>query len=362
MIGIRTIIKSILVPSLTGGLGWVFFSCSSEQVDPDPGTGKQEPVAIAFNGNLSEEEVTRATRPLEEYTKAFRVWAYKNTSVNAGSYGNPQMVFPGFTVKWLNNSAASSTTNTDGWEYILNEHPEQSPKYWDWSSKAYRFFGSAEMSAIPGTWEHITEGTERYEYTCTPDATNAEDAPFYTHMWFSNGDATDYPTRQYGQLVTLEFIKPFAEVMFKFTLADPNADPKPMLEEPDFRPQTAGRRIALMGDVKITFPLAGTATQESWESTPEYTKFLTAFTKTDTQYTVFPIRGQGAYRLTVTVNGADKECIVPDTYTTWSPGYRYTYIFKVNDEGGVELDNVNIAVKNWQEDAETTAQYNLYNW
>ena len=116
MIGIRTIIKSILVPSLMGGLGWIFFSCSSEQVDPDPGTGKQEPVAIAFNGNLNEEEVTRASTPLEDYTTSFRVWAYKNMSETAGVYGNTQMVFPGFTVKWLNNSAASSTTNTDGWE------------------------------------------------------------------------------------------------------------------------------------------------------------------------------------------------------------------------------------------------------
>lgn len=366
MIGIRTIIKSILVPSLTGGLGWVFFSCSSEQVDLDPGTGKQEPVAIAFNGNLSEEEVTRATRPLEEYTKAFRVWAYKNTSVNAGSYGNPQMVFPGFTVKWLNNSAASSTTNTDGWEYILNEHPEQSPKYWDWSSKAYRFFGSAEMSATPGSWEHITEGTERYEYTCNPDATSAGDAPFYTHLWFSNGNATDYPTRQFGQLVTLEFIKPFAEVQFKFTYANPDADPTPMLEDPDFRPLDSEKRIALTGTVTITFPITGKGTQETWNSTPEYSKYLTSFTTPSTStaywYTVFPIPSQGAYKLTVTVNGADKDCTVPAQYMTWSPGYRYTYIFKVNDEGGVELDNVNIAVKNWQTDEETTAQYNLYNW
>jgi len=360
MIGIRTIIKSILVPSLTGGLGWVFFSCSSEQVDPDPGTGKQEPVAIAFNGSLNEEEVTRASTPLEDYTTSFRVWAYKNTSVDAGNYGNPQMVFPGFTVRWLNNSAASTTTNTDGWEYILDEHPDQTPKYWDWSAKAYRFFGSAEMSATPGSWEHITEGAERYEYTCNPDATSAEDAPFYTHLWFSNGNAETYPTRQYGQLVTLEFIKPFAEVVFKFTYTDPNATPLPMIEEADFRPQTAGQRIALMGEVVITFPLTGTATQETWESTPEYTKFLTAFTTKDIPYEVFPIRNQGAYRLTVTVNGADKECIVPDTYTNWSPGYRYTYVFKVNDEGGVELETVKLGVTTWTN--ETPVDYNLYNW
>ena len=382
---IKTILKSLRLPSSWEGLGvgclpsswkglgvgFVFFtlhsslftltSCSSEL--ENPGTEEKKVTAIAFNGKLTEEEVTRATTPLEEYTKAFKVWAYKSMSFDdVNGYGSTQTVMDQYHVQWVTNTANTTTTNSNDWDYILMTHPEQSIKYWDFGAEAYRFFGSAEMSATPGTWEHITEGTECYKYTCTADATNAEDAPFYTHLWFSNGNAETYPTRQYGQLVTLEFIKPFAEVVFKFTLADPNADPKPMLEEPDFRPQTAGRRIALMGDVKITFPLAGTATQESWESTPEYTKFLTAFTKTDTQYTVFPIRGQGAYRLTVTVNGADKDCTVPAQYMTWSPGYRYTYIFKVNDEGGVELDNVNIAVKNWQEDAETTAQYNLYNW
>ena len=368
MKNITTILRSVLLPSLQGrGWGWVLFftllsslftSCSQEQVSPDP--EEQKPTAIAFNGSLKEEEVTRATTPLEDYTTSFRVWAYKNMSETAGVYGNTQMVFPGFTVRWINNSAATSTTNSDGWEYILDEHPDQQPKYWDWSAKAYRFFGSAEMSATPGTWEHITEGTERYKYTCTPDATSAEDAPFYTHLWFSNGNATDYPTRQFGQLVTLEFIKPFAEVVFRFTYSNPDATPLPAIEEADFRPLTEGQRIALMGEVEITFPITGAATQETWESTPEYTKFLTAFTTKDTPYEVFPIRNQGAYRLTVTVNGADKECIVPDSYTNWSPGYRYTYVFKVNDEGGVELETVKMGVTTWTN--VTPVDYNLYNW
>ena len=155
MKNITTILRSVLLPSLTGGLGWVLFltlhsslftSCSQEQVSPDP--EEQKPTAIAFNGSLNEEEVTRATTPLEDYTTSFRVWAYKNMSETAGVYGNTQMVFPGFTVRWINNSAATSTTNSDGWEYILVAYPDQTPKYWDWYAKAYRFFGVPESVFI----------------------------------------------------------------------------------------------------------------------------------------------------------------------------------------------------------------------
>lgn len=373
MKGIKTILKSILLsfswkrmgvgfmaPSLMGGFGWVLASCSSEQVEPDSATNTQDSMAIAFFANQQQQDVTRSSTPLETYTSSFKVWAYKNMSDDAGDYGNTQTVMNQYVVEWSSGTAATTTTNSNDWEYILLERPEQTIKFWDWGAKAYRFFGSAEMSATPGKWEHITEGTECYKYTCTPDATSAEDAPFYTHLWFSNGDAVAYPTRQFGQVVTLEFIKPFAEVVIKFIYADPNATPLPMIEELDFRPNTTGQRIALMGEVEITFPIEGTATQESWLSTPEYTKFLTAFTKRDTPYEVFPIRNQGAYRLTVTVNGADKECVVPDIYTNWSPGHRYTYVFKVNDEGGVELESVKMGVTTWTDVA--PVDYNLYNW
>lgn len=325
-------------------------------------------IPIAFNGNMQEEEVTRANTPLSDYVTSFNVWAYKNTTLAAGVYGGLQMVFPGFTVKWKSNSAATSTTNTNNWEYVLEEYPDQQPKYWDLSAKAYRFFGSAEMSAIQGVWERTTvAGNEVYTYTCQPDATNADDAPYYTRMWFSTNDVGT-PSRRYGQTVTLEFIKPFAEVRFLFTYADPNATPLPLLEDPDFRPATSGQHIAVMGELEVTFPLTGTGTEDTWVSTPDWDKYLTAFTQptvttpslVDHWYQVLPIRDQGAYKLKVTVNGADKECLVPADLLNWSPGYRYTYIFKVNDEGGVQLESVKVGVTTWNEIE--PVDHNLYNW
>lgn len=342
-----------------------FISCSKEEQqvpepEPEPEPGVQVPTAIAFNGSLTEEEVTRAITPLEDYTTSFQVYGYKNMDVTAGSYSDLQTVMEQYHVEWTENTAATTTTNSNDWEYILLTHPDQEIKYWDWAAKAYRFFGVAEMSTPSGTWEHITEGTERCQYTCTADATNEEYAPFYSHLWFSTGDEEAYPTRQYGKPVTLEFIKPFAEVLFRFIAADPSM-PDPMLDKPDFRPETPEQYIALEGTVQITFPLAGTETQESWVSTPDMsTKYLVSFTKPQTLYTILPNRDQGNYKLTVTVNGADKECIVPEEFMNWSPGYRYTYIFKVSDDGSVELQTVNIGVKNWEIGEE--GSHIVYNW
>ena len=338
----------------------VVVGCNSEQiVGPEPGV--QKGTAIAFNGSLTEQEATRADTPLEDLAKSFRVWSYKSMSYNSTTgYGSTQTVMDQYHVQWVTNTANTSATNSSDWDYILTTHPEQTPKYWDWEAKAYRFFGSAEKSATPGTWTRTTEdGNNVYKYECNIDATNAEDAPLYTHLWFSTG-GVDFPTRQFGQPVTLEFIKPFAEVQFKFTA--PGADPQPMIEEPDFRPIETGKRIPLMGKVTITYPIDGKETQETWESTPDNSKFLTSFTTASNWYTVFPIRNQGAYKLNVTVNGAEKECTVPAQYMNWSPGYRYTYVFKVYDNGYVELTAVNIAVKDWQTGDDTTAQHNMYNW
>lgn len=336
---------------------YFFTSCSQDQVPPEEPKPEKQEKAIAFSGNMMEEEVTRAETPLETYTTSFRVWAIKNNGPQENPYSTYQMVMPEYRVRYVDNS--SSATNSSGWEYILTAYPDQTPKYWDMEAKAYRFFGIAEMSATPGTWVH---NASDHTYTCHVDATNEEEAPFYTHLWFSTGDPNDYPTRQFGQPVTLEFIKPFAEVQFKFTFANPSVTPTPMLEDYDFRPLTTGQRIAMTGTVVITFPITGTETQESWESTPdpEYKKFLTAFTVPDTGYKVFPIRNQCAYKLTVAVNGVDKDCTVPAQYMNWNPGYRYTYIFKVNDDGSVKLESVEVGVTTWTD--VPPVDYNLYNW
>jgi hypothetical protein len=62
----------------------------------------------------------------------------------------------------------------------------------------------------------------------------------------------------------------------------------------------------------------------------------------------------------VNVNGEEKTCAVPAHYMTWNPGYKYTYIFKINAEGALVLDNVWVGVTIIEIDKEE--EYALYNW
>ena len=316
--------------------------CSGEQI---PAPAGEVLTPIAFSASQQEEQVTRAGSgtPLEAYTNSFRVWAYKHMS-NVET----QTVMNAYHVDWVENTIATSTTNTDGWEYVLLGYPDQSIKYWDFNAAAYRFFG-----VTGGLTEDDGTDANHKSFTLSVDATNTDDVPFYTHLWYNTNDVNATSNRKFGEPVTLEFIRPLAEVQFRFTYSDPTAVPKPMLEEPDFRPNTQGQRIATLGTVTVTFPIIVTETQESWTSTADYSKYQLSFTKptTDTKenwYMVLPIRGQGAYIMKVTVNGEDKTCVVPEQYMEWEPGHRYTYIFKVNDDGGIVLEGVSIGKTNWK--------------
>jgi hypothetical protein len=63
--------------------------------------------------------------------------------------------------------------------------------------------------------------------------------------------------------------------------------------------------------------------------------------------------------MTVSVNGTQKTAVVPAQYMSWKPGYSYTYIFKITEEGGVVVDLVQTAVTPW---TDMTIVHSVYNW
>lgn len=333
---------------------------SSDEPGPDtptPGPGESS-TPIAFSVQQDEGQgVTRAGTPLKDIVTSFKVWGFKNMSD-----GTLQTVFPGYSVNWISSeSAHSTTTNSDGWEYVNQQtgsDSEQTVKYWDWSASAYRFFGVAETPTGVGyaNYSRWAEGV----IVLTVDATNDAGfiaTPYYSRLWYSTGNLGDYPTRQFGQPVQLEFLKPISKVRFKFTSADPNVTVEELLlSDPIFKP--ASGKIAVTGTLTVTYPLTGAGTSETWSAVREGT--IDKFESPETWYTVLPTRGQREYELTVFVNGTEKTCFVPAVYMDWQPGFEYTYIFKVNEEGGVEFGGVLSAYTDWQPGAE--ADHTVYNW
>lgn len=360
-----------------------FFSCSGEHVvEPVPaekpveGDTTQTPTpgsSIAFMTDLPEHQaVTRAGSPLEDYATSFRVWGFKNMSYipEGDGYGATQTVFQGYFVNWVANTAATTASNSHDWEYVGQEKDDehiQTIKFWDWSAKAYRF-----CAVAPSTAGSITlDSNDDLAIMLPADATTAEAeaaTPYYSHLWFS--DNTD--DKLYGAPVTLEFIQPFAKVRFLITYPElPEGVSPPIIENFDFRPEDELKHIVVRGEVTITYPKQRSSTTERWATTwVDESKSLFALTRpyTDTDpywQTVLPCmgpkasEGQGTYVLKALVNGEEKNCTVPEHYMTWHPGYKYTYIFKVNAEGALKLDNVWVGVTEMEEQE---VEHIIYNW
>ena len=394
-IGLMGLIRQIRLIGLIGLIGLMgpmsLMSCSGDSDEPTidlPTIPVQTKTPISFSGSESKEEaVTKAAGNPLSYTRTrFTVWGYKNMSFAADVYGSTQTVFPQYIVDYQANSASTTTTNSSNWDYILLGYSGQSIKYWDFSAKAYRFF------AVTGTkWEdgdftsgqYKTNGTiessDPYEITLCADASSEiamSSTQYFSRLWFSTGNVEDYPDKQFGKPVTLEFVKPYARARFIFKYSEPREGIK--LSEVSFKPSDDSK-IARKGTVTVHYPKEGTAIKE-WYSMevnsdpdPEVNKALTALTedydpeddgKTYTEsdkgwYMVLPNNEQGSYTLSVTVNGQEKTAVVPANYMQWLPGYSYTYIFKIIDQGGVEIGWVEYAVTSW---SEMEADHMVYNW
>ena len=332
---------------------------------------------------------------------AFTVWGYKNMDYEADVYGGTQTVFPGYTVNWISGSAATTTTNSNGWEYVAQQTTgdEQTIKYWDMGAKAYRYFAVTGWGgAPPATYEanktygaNGTYGTngayKAYEFSMLADASDATEmakSPYFSKLWFSTGNVADYRDKQFGKPVTLEFLKPFARVRFLYKYSTPREGFK--MTEQKFRPTTDVKaeeegkeedkeKIARKGTVTVHYPTEGPEIKEWYTVVVDNDKStrLEAFTEdfdpdNDAKvystcdngwYWVLPIISQGDYTLTVKVNNNNRAVTVPAQYMQWLPGYSYTYIFKVTEEGGVEIGWVEYAMTPW---TEMTATKTVYNW
>ena len=364
--------------------------CSSESTEaPAEGPTVETGTAIAFTANQDEERtVTRAG--LEEVgIKTFTVWAYKNTDFEEGSnpinYTSKQQVIPGYYVRWTSNSAYTTTSNTNGWEYVNQQTPgqlEQTIKYWDWGAKAYRFFGMAggrdgsyKVSEVNGA--NGASGNDEFVVTIDVNAStdyDAEGMPYYSRLWFSDGN-TGEGHKAFGKPVTLEFVKPLTKVRFMFTYEDPNDANYTVLSNKNFGPtpptdpEDPQPRIYQKGTMTVTYPLTGTATEED-EVVTHTDDGLPALVQDYYEepndlnarkwYTVLPAPHQGSYTLTVTVNGQEHAVVVPAEFMSWLPGYQYTYIFKVHVDGGVSIDSVQSAFTPWT--PEYIGEHTVYNW
>lgn len=336
---------------------------------PEPPVPVSQFVPIAFSGTLPEERAVTRAVGLEDKETSFKAWAYK-----VDDTGVVQNVMPGFTVNWISNSAHTTTSNTDDWEYV-GQGANQDIKYWDLQAQSYRFFGVAPASApasFSSSGSPATSASVSLSVATTSDAgvvyeqSAIDAAPYFSEMWHT-ADVASVHT----QPVTLTFVKPFCRVRYLFTFVDETMT-RADIESQTFHP-TAGTIIPRKGDVTITYPLTGTSSRETYAVANTDNEFkLTALTQdyyesaddTDTNkerwYTIVPPTSQGSYTLTIVLGGETKSVVVPEQYMQWKPGFEYTYIFKVTEGGAIVVQAIQVGINSWVE--KKTIDHTIYNW
>ena len=375
---------------------------AEEWTTPEPEPLPEVPISFGGSEGAGEEvnmvkgdrtgATTRAGVPLSDKgVTAFQVWGYKNMSDGL------QTVFPGYAVEWTNNTAGTTTTNSSNWEYLLPSKPAQLIKYWDWSAVAYRFYAVTGWGGAPPEPPAVYEAnkaygangvSDTYEVSMLTDATSTvamNQTPYFSHLWYSTGQLPEYADKQFGKPVVLEFVKPYARVRFLFKYAFPREGI--VLSNKSFKPSD-GSAIARKGTVTVTYPLTGVDITESFSATgdtssgalealealedfdvdydPEddskdYVTLSSGEMTEDGWYIVVPNTAQGSYTLSVNINGAveAKHAAVPAEFMQWKPGFSYTYVFKILDQGGVEIDLVESSVVPWVNE---NAVHEVYNW
>ena len=355
--------------------------CSVDNGGEDTPLPTEQLVPIALGGAMQDEQqVTRSGDgiPLKDKTTTFTVYGFKDTG--AETY---QQVFPGYRVLWTENSVATTSTNSDGWEYVGQQLPgsqEQTVKFWDYGATAYRFMG-VTGTGVTGAYGSGDQAGS-YLLTFNADSDDEDATPYYSHLWYREISSEDI-----GKAVQLEFLKPFCKVRFMFTFENPADTATTTLTDKSFHP-TNGTTIKTEGDITVSYPLTGATTETlivsedaggivgfeqdyyervTWndEVTPThvvspYYDADHAATALSKWYTVLPATGQGTYTLEVGVNGDPKTAVVPAEFMEWLPGYSYTYVFKLHVDGGVSIGAVQSAFTSWVEGNE--GSHPVYNW
>jgi hypothetical protein len=173
-----------------------------------------EGTAISFSGSSS--AITRAN-----YTGSTAASYLNNNFVVEGVKGNgtdQEVVFDNYNVNFVNGTGNTTTSNTNGWEYVAQAKnanasiSEQSIKYWDYGQEQYDFIAYSlgtstgltvspiDASKLNGvvTSGKVTDGAYTIEGTADELA-----KAYIADLVTAYRDAT--PTSDYNNVVTFEF-------------------------------------------------------------------------------------------------------------------------------------------------------------
>ena len=184
-------------------------SCSSNDFvgDESPHTSSGTVGAINFNMNTA--AITRgSSTDAGTLSNQFIVWGEKNEDQSAAGAAptDGNLVFKNYLVKYTENTANQTTSNTNNWEYVgisatSNENTNISPnsgtgaqtiKYWDNDASSYTFTAisakPADITAGRVTILKNPTGTDVYQkgYSVTLAKDGSNNYPSLTNLYFAD--------------------------------------------------------------------------------------------------------------------------------------------------------------------------------
>lgn len=286
-------------------------ACSNED---GGGVAHDDNAPIAFS-TLSTEEQEVTTRATSALNRDFQVYGFKTAETYV------QTVFNNYTVAYADGTAGKSEDNTNNYYYI-GAAQGQTIKYWDLSAQRYQFFAFCPAQTVTGT---TLSGKETMTATMSIDDAGTSDCLYTELKTVEQGD--------YRKVVQMEFLRPIAQVRYRFVIRDDVDKNSVKIEESSFAPANSEEKIYTGGEVRVTHHSA-TGTRLAINGTTVLEG--NAFTTPDTEgnyYSVLPVGSTpyGAFTLKALVSGVQKEATVPSEYMQWQPNHRYTYVFQIID-------------------------------
>ena len=208
-------------------------SCADNDTDLSPVPGSSKTDVIGFN--FSVPNLTRSNLvgkdAADKLSNEFVVYGTKHSAAENGTSTNDAVVFKNYKVEYSENTANTTESNTNNWEYngktpysssvvspALGENKTQTVKYWDYSAGSgytfTAFAGKGFLNTISGeTYTEKTDGAkiEKIE-SCTETGADVYDKGYKVtvpantsldDLYFSN--RVEVAKTNYGSPVVLTF-------------------------------------------------------------------------------------------------------------------------------------------------------------
>ena len=414
--------------------GTALTSCTSEDdlaLSPPEVNVEDSYAPIVFSSlknNITRGDIT-GKAAADSLGNRFVVFGYKGAKT--GDPKSDSIVFNNYLVKYEVNSANKTESNSDNWEYVLNNEPNEVPikhavdngitkqtiKYWDYSRTQYDFIAwstgkkTAIYSGDPADGEILVSAIEAkaatgsntgldVAYTFTGKAVDLKDCYIADLVTVKKGAAGEYGEvgYGYGKPVTLRFRQLGTKVRIGIYETVPGYSVKnvkfyktgavltdvtkqivdsatifsaaadiytegtykvffPTVDKPDsidnnqahitFEPKSGVDQTTIVNWGKMNYTIresgeksekpiylgrtSNTATYAGDSVNNFYVFYLPNETGANlnlrVDFTLESIDGSGEI---IEVKNAKAQ--VPNIYTTWKPGYAYTYLFKISDK------------------------------